>query len=141
MNDELSPQISIDRKRAKFAYDCAKNGSRITKNKEYKAYVKKIPMLIKTNGIAATLAFIKSKSESDESKAGYAYKLIYQQITDWLKEQPIGIIPEELRERELEYAILNLNSNNYRAVTNEALAFLNWLKRFADGLIEDKGGK
>jgi len=32
--------------------------------------------------------------------------------------------------------IIHLKSPEYRAVTNEVLALFNWLKRFADGMIE-----
>jgi len=46
MSDKITIK-GIEQDRAKFAYDCAKEGSKIEKKKEYKSYVKKIPMLIK----------------------------------------------------------------------------------------------
>ena len=118
-----------------FAYECAEKGSKIEKKKEYKSYVKKIPMLIKTNGLGPTFAFIKAKSSNDQSKAGYAYHLIYEQAKRWLIRDEKNIV--EIGENDdLVEKIISLNSQEYRVVTIEILKFFNWLKRFADGLIE-----
>ncbi|MFZ2969466.1 MAG: type III-B CRISPR module-associated protein Cmr5 [Sulfuricurvum sp.] len=92
--------------------------------KEYKAYIKKIPMMILTNGLGATFAFVYSKKDKD------AYGLIYKQVDEWLK------VPQNV---ELVKWIIDQESPEYRAVTNEVLALFNWLKRFADGMIEGDG--
>ena len=134
MNNE-SKLKGLDRGRAKFAYDCAKEGSTIPKKKEYKSYVKKIPLLIKTNGLGATFAFVKSKSDADIKKSGYAYHLIYQQTADWLKNDEKKLIILNNAD-DLIGKIIDLDSPEYRAVTNEVLAFFTWLRRFADGMIE-----
>ncbi len=68
---------TLEHGRAQFAYECAKEGSKIEKRKEYKSYVKKIPMLIKTNGLGAALAFMLSK--------GGTYEFIGEQVLEWLK--------------------------------------------------------
>lgn len=136
MADNLSLQKTLEQGRARFAYQCAEEGSKISKSKEYKSYVQKIPMLIKTNGLGTTFAFIKAKSSMDKDKAGYAYHLIYKQLTDWLKQEPKGLISERLNNNDLLKVFINLNSTEYRAVTNEVLAFFVWLKRFAEGLLE-----
>jgi CRISPR-associated protein Cmr5 len=138
----------MEQGRAKFAYECAEEGSKIEKRKkEYKSYVKKIPMMIKTNGLGATFAFIKSNIKSkrnpyecaeEESKKRDPYDLIYQQITKWLKREPKKLISERLNDEDLEKVIISLNSPEYRALTIEVLAFFNWLKKFADGLIEEE---
>lgn len=141
MPGDLTIQKSIERQRAQFAYKCAEEGKSITRSKEYKAYVKKIPMLIKTNGLGATFAFVKAKSETDQNKAGYAYSLIYNQTTEWLKQEPKGIISDEVKNNDLVKVLINLNSDEYRSVTNEVLAFFVWLKRFAEGLIEGEANE
>jgi CRISPR-associated protein Cmr5 len=93
------------------------------KQKEYKSYVKKIPMMILTNGLGATFAFVYSKK-----KNGNAWELVYNQTKEWLK------VPQN---DELVKWIIDQDSQSYRAVTNEVLALFNWLKRFADGMIEE----
>ncbi len=135
MDNNLTIIKGLEQGRAKFAYDCAKEGNEINKKKEYKSYVKKIPMLIKTNGVGATFAFIKSKGTIDKNKAGYAYYLIYNQTKKWLKKDDKKLI-ELNDDDDLVDKIISLNSLEYRAVTIEVLAFFNWLRRFADGLIE-----
>ena len=137
MADELTIQKTLERQRANFAYACAENGNGIEKKSEYKAYVKKIPMLIKTNGLGATFAFVNAKSSAETDKAGYAYHLLYQHTTEWLKQEPKGLISERLINDNLVKVLIGLNSHEYRAVTNEVLAFLVWLKRFAEGLIKE----
>jgi len=91
--------------------------------KEYKSYVKKIPMMILTNGLGATFAFIYSKKKKSE-----AYELIYKQVGEWFE-----------IEEDLVKWIIDQESPQYRATTNELLALFNWLKRFADGMIEGDG--
>lgn len=140
MRDKDKTRIkSIEEGRADFAYKCVKqvinlnsfefkgreiypnylkklskddNKSHMKTMKEYRAYTKKIPMLIKVNGLGATLAFMKSK--------GKTYNIVYDQITEWLKADGKKLIEIE---NDLVESIISLNSSNYRTVTNEVLAF------------------
>jgi len=101
------------------------------KQKEYKSYVKRIPMLIKTNGLGATFAYMLSK--------GGTYEFIGKQVLEWLKNDEKGILANanEINDfKGLTEKIISLNSHAYRALTIEVLAFFNWLRRFAEGLIE-----
>ncbi len=129
---------ALERGRAKFAYERAKN---VKDNFEsisgnYKSYVKKMPMLIKTNGLGAALAFIYSKQEkSDTQKKAYGYKLLFDNIAEWLKKDEKQLL-EYTENADLVAKIIALDSPSYRMITVEVLAFLNWLRRFAEGLIE-----
>lgn len=125
----------LEQGRAKFAYDCARAGSNIEKKKEYKSYVKKIPMLIKTNGLGATFAFVKSKSKVDTNKTGYAYKVIYDHTAQWLREDKKNLLGLKQND-DLVEKLISLKSPEYRTATIEILAFFKWLSRFADGMIE-----
>ena len=103
------------------------------KAKDYKSYVKKMPVMIKTNGLGQTMAFIKSKSKDK----GNAYGMIYEQLGKWLRECPNSVIQGE--GDEIVKSIINLDSKEYRVATAETLSLLNWLRRFADGMIEGEG--
>ncbi|MGD0856907.1 MAG: type III-B CRISPR module-associated protein Cmr5 [Dehalococcoidia bacterium] len=122
----------IEQGRAVFAYNQIEEAITVLGNdnnllRKYKSYTKKVPMYIKTNGLGSTLAFIKSKN-SDK-----AWKMIYSQISKWLK----SCTPPWLEDGdELVEKIIALSSAEYRAVTVEVLALFNWLRRFAEGLIE-----
>jgi CRISPR-associated protein Cmr5 len=119
----MNSVTDIEKKRARKAYEYVTkaNENEIIKG-DYKSYVKKIPMMILNNGLGATFAFIYSKK-----KNGNAYEVIYSQIQEWLK-----------TDKDLVEWIIHQDSQEYRATTNEVLALFNWLKRFADGMIEDK---
>jgi len=121
-NDSIK---GLEQGRAKFAYKCALAGNNLKQNTEYKSYVKKVPMQIKTNGLGETFAFIHSKKNKD------AYQLIYNQTAEWLREDEKIKQNDDLLEK-----IISMDSFDYRAVTNEVIAYFKWLIRFADGLIE-----
>ena len=143
---------NLERNRAIEAYKYVSDGKNILelseidneyyKDDKYKSYVKKIPMMILNNGLGATFAFIYSKRKNydkNKGKAGEkenpknAYDLIYKQVDNWLQQSYINKPKEELVKW-----IISQNSSEYRATTNEVLTLFNWLKRFADGMIEDK---
>jgi len=127
----------LEKGRAESAYKCVEKAIKELKDKskDYKSHVKKIPSMILSNGLGQTLAFIKAKSNS---KSGDAYKLIYEQLTNYLKSEYPSRIKMPQNENELIKWVINLDSTNYRHLTEELLSFLNWLKRFSEGLIEDK---
>ncbi len=102
----------------------------------YKAYVKKLPMLIKTNGLGAAYAFVLSKKDESQQKKGYAYKLIYDHTQEWLTSDNKKFLLRGKESQDLVKTLTELKSHEYRAVTVEVLALLNWLRRFAEGLIQ-----
>ncbi len=79
---------------------------------------KKVPTMIRDNGILATAAFAKEKREG--------YETVFHAVIIHLKD--IGMMPQD------ETRILNWlpeqNSAKLRAVTTESLAYLNYLRRF-----------
>ncbi len=104
--------------------------------KEYRAYSKKIPMLIKTNGLAATFAFMNTKKDDD------AHVVIGKEIIAWLRstDAELDIKLNEGQHRKLngiiEY-LLSTSSDNYRLLTSETFAYMNWHRRFAEGMIKE----
>jgi len=118
----------LENGRAGYAYECAEVGSKLSKPKEYKSYVKKIPMLIKTNGMGATFAFVFSKQ-----KKGNGYELIYKQVSEWFQKEEN---PYQFEFKYFTKELCKMDSQQYRAITTETLALFTWLRRFAEGLIE-----
>ncbi len=105
------------------AYRCAMAAKGI--GKEYKNHAKSLPMMIRTNGLGATLAFLESKDDPHFSR-------LYQDITGYLKGIQAG-----LKDGEFSAKITECDSVEIRFFTKEVLAFLVWLRRFAEGLIHD----
>ena len=122
---------NVEQQRAKSAYKCVedaitKYGQKSKPLKEYKSYVRSIPMMIKNNGLSNAFAFVLSKS-----KDGNAYALIDAQMREWFKDKD-----KITTETSFVQYLITLESVEYRRMTVEVFAFFTWLKRFADGLIE-----
>jgi CRISPR-associated protein Cmr5 len=129
---EVTQRQTLEQGRAKHAYDRAANASQQGFKKEYKSWAKKVPMLIKSNGLGATLAFLKSNNKKPHHNA------ILNDIQSWIeKDVKFSSIYHSLKGDDLVARVINCDSLYYRAFTIEILAYLNWLKRFSDGLIND----
>ena len=132
MPEKQTIMKSLENLRAAFALEqvskVAKNNdlSREAKQK-YKGQVKKIPVLMQTNGLGNTLAFMCSKEE---------YEPLYKQLQEWLRkpENPYKVLSKD--DKLLEF-VISQPSPVYRHVTKELIAVLTWMKRLADSLIED----
>lgn len=119
----------IEQGRAKFAYDCVKE---ITQNsdgdlkKKYKSGAKKLPVLIKTNGLGQALAFINKRDAGNIE--------LYGMIGRWLVHKQLV---ELGKNGDLVETVISKPSNEYRRITTETLVLLNWVRRFVDGLMKD----
>ncbi len=126
----------IEQGRATYAFakvnSVSENGSDNLK-KTYKTAAKKLPVLIKTNGLGQTLAFMKSKGAKNR-EATNGYDKLYEQIGNWLQTEDVR---ELVPQGELVEKVIQLQSPVYRQVTVETLALLNWVRRFVDGLMKD----
>lgn len=127
MNMSINNRQRLEQNRANFAFECAKSAG---SNKEYKQWAKKVPMMIKTNGLGATLAFLFSK--------GSTQKQLLVDLEKWFRsdEKCKQLIDLTDKSYDLVGKITEIEMPAYRALTIEAIAFFNWVKRFADGLIE-----
>lgn len=119
--------------RAEFALSCAQKACSKNKQiqKEYRSYARRIPQMILTNGLGQTLAFVFSKK-----KEGNAYDLVYEQMKDYMNSPHVSVI-QKPNDKDLIEWVVSLNTHEYRYVEEEILAFLNWLRRFAEGLLEE----
>ncbi|MGK9475774.1 type III-B CRISPR module-associated protein Cmr5 [Melioribacter sp. OK-6-Me] len=127
----------IEQGRAAFAYKCASDVAQDQKlkkdeKKEYKQYSKKLITMIKTNGLAPTLAFILSKSGT--------YEKLGNDISAWLKKS--NLFSDKFANLHttvdlIKHLINNTGSVEYNLITTEVLNFLVWLKRFNEGLIDE----
>jgi len=132
-----SLQQTLGQKRARQAWEDINSVKHQDFKDKYSTVVKKLPMLIITNGLGQTLAFLRAKSTpkpgkppSDENKA---HKAAYEHLSFWVTEQIYGTRDDKLLERIIgTMQGIPGNSQTYRLATAEALAYLAWLKRFAE---------
>lgn len=117
---------TIEQERALFAYNEIDEVER-SGNKDYKSLVRGFASMILQNGLGQALAFLRAKGKSNQSDH---HNILYRHINEWLKKD------------ESNFDILNkiVNGQNeiYRLYTKETLAFLVWLKKFAEAELPDK---
>ncbi|MHA2641765.1 MAG: type III-B CRISPR module-associated protein Cmr5 [bacterium JZ-2024 1] len=129
-------QKTLDQQRARQAWEniqevVRKDGGDL--KKKYGGLARKVPFLILTNGLGQTLAFLRAKGKD---KPEDAHHLIYGHISRWTMSQ----IPSQGSEKDLLKWVLSADSASYRRASVEALAFLNWLKRFAEAELPAEEG-
>lgn len=90
---------------------------------KYGSLVRKVPSYIITNGLGQTLAFLRAKGKGEPDNE---HEILYGQLSEWVGGQ-LGV-----KNDLLDWIVNTATSQQYRLATMEALAFLQWLKRFAE---------
>ena len=111
---------TLEQERAKHAWKCVQEVKDKPFAGDYRNITVKAPSLILTNGLGQTLAFLRSKPDRAH------FQSLYQHLADWVgsRVQANGDL--------LDWVVNKANSQQYRLGTTEALALLQWLKRFAE---------
>lgn len=125
----------LEQGRAEFAFRFAENAFSQSYKEQYKQYSKKLPMMIKTNGLAPTFAFMFSKDESKNE--GRAYHQLGSDILTWLKNAPStqNILQGVNSFKRLIEKSIQVNSIEYNLLTVETINLLLWLRKFTEGII------
>jgi CRISPR-associated protein Cmr5 len=134
---------TLDQRRAKHAWGAVvsfartEDGKRVygEEAKEYAREAKKLPIRIMAAGLGQALAFLLAKAKDKKPNL----RRLHDNLTDWVinKRPMTAKAPGSLME-----SILAGDSDFLRRATDEALAYLLWLNRFAEaeGLSEDQQG-
>jgi len=120
-------------KLAQLAYECVGGVKNEDFASKYLAYAKKLPSMIIYNGLLTTVAFAKTKAKK-ASIEGKAWKMLLGHLEKFLSEE--GIKQEN---KDLIKFLSELEVQEYRYITKRVLDFSLWLKRVAEGEIEDEG--
>ena len=116
--------LSNEQKRASKAWDFVSTALKEGGIERYSSLAKSAPVMILTNGLGQTMAFFRSKRNGRNE-----YSLLYEHLDTWLTENVNwtgNSGSTGLMER-----IISESSQGYRMATDEALAILAWIKRFA----------
>ena len=129
------PLRSMDQERAEFALkkiQAILGGADPIHKAEIRRYLNNLPALIRMNGLGQALAFFRMKGE------GTAHEAIYRMVGAWLCDASSkGRIFSE--STDALSAITQSDMAHYMAAQNEALALLQWLKKFAVALLPKEG--
>jgi CRISPR-associated protein Cmr5 len=125
---------TLDQKRAQHAWQAVQRLDRAD-GKEYAGEAKKLPMRIMAAGLGQALAFLAAKAKDKKP----SLRQLLDDLTAWvIRERPLsGAHPDSLLG-----SVIFGNSDFFRRATDETLAYLQWLNRFAEakGLTDEEGG-
>lgn len=121
--EAYSLQQTLDQARAKQAWEDVQEAKKDEGfRRKYGSLARKVPMMVLTNGLGQTLAFLCAKGKGDLSNE---HMLLYNHLSRWV----IGRVNSH---GDLLAWVRRSDSVAYRRATTEALAYLAWLKRFAE---------
>ncbi|MGF1580758.1 MAG: type III-B CRISPR module-associated protein Cmr5 [Gemmataceae bacterium] len=131
-------QKTLDQRRASHAWEAVKKAkAQLTsdKAKQFGGQAKKLPTRIVSSGLGQALAFLKAKD--------YAPMLLVE-IGDWVLDKRTKPLSDKLKPGDdaLLGAVVDGTSEFLRRATDETLAYLRWLVRFAEaeGLTKEENG-
>lgn len=136
-DEEKSPRKSLEQDRARAAWGFVEEAKEILE--KYAPLVKGFPATINNNGLGQSLAFLFSK------KGNNAERLLLTHLEQWLTKSDFNKdidyyarpYDEAYREGALLEVIQKYGSSQYILATQEALTLLNYLRRFAAGMVEN----
>ena len=132
----MSNQRTLEQERAAFAWNCIQKikdeifvGDQ-KKQENYSSLVRKAPADIQTNGLGQIIAFWRAKGSGkgkpDVETPDYQ---ILQHVSGWLNsKESMNLAKPDL----VEWVSKEAKVADYRRATTETIAFLVWLKRFAE---------
>ena len=125
-----SLQRTLEQERAQQAWACVREVTNKPQEfkKKYGSLARKVPMLVLTNGLGQTLAFLKAKGKNDPADE---HTVLFRHLSSWVLSQVAPSTTTSNGDLLLQWVLQN-DSAAYRRATMEALAFLAWLKRFAE---------
>lgn len=129
MSQQQSMQKTTEQRRAKSAWEAIEDVREKSYADDYGSTVKKLPAMVLTNGLGQTLAFLKAKGKGKDDNE---HEAVFKHLSDWVTEE-MGWSKDLLAE------VCERSSHDYRRATTETLAYIVWLKRFAEAA--DLGGK
>ena len=121
----IEPQRLQEQKRAAHAWKSIHNAQGILSSEGQKKYgqiAQSAPADIIANGLGQTLAFWKAKEKKEKP-----YNLLLNDLSNWMQSQP-GLNNGDL----LPWITNTASTAAYRRATAEAIAYLTWVKRFAE---------
>lgn len=146
----MSRQRSLEQERAKAAWDkvvSVRDHGRNQKGesyaKEYGSLARSAPVDIQANGLGQMLAFWRAKgyTQGRPKDGDNEHARLYQDVSAWvvgqLRELGVGF-PDDMPDL-LEWVIKKAQPDEYRWATMEAIAFLIWIKRFAEAELPREG--
>lgn len=132
MSSDTGP--TLDQRRAGHAWEAVARVAELSGKfpKSYRRQAKRLPVRILTAGLGHALAFARAKG-------GSSGKELLQDVADWVlnkRNRPDDSAPRPAADALIE-KIIKGSATDLRLYTDETLAYLEWLTRFAEAKLED----
>ena len=130
---------TLDQRRARHAWEAVarvKAGDAATLGSSYAREAKRLPIRILTAGLGHALAFLHAKASSQVESAN---TLLLRDVADWVldkRRRSNGGVDRPSADALIE-KIVKGDANFLRVTTEEVLAYLQWLTRFAEAEFKD----
>jgi CRISPR-associated protein Cmr5 len=122
---------TLQQERAKHALDKVQSWVKLNDGAKLKARTSELPFMVHANGLGQAAAFFKSKKNKD------GYDVVLLALQSWLAmdNRPFADKPDLMR------AIVEADLSTYRLAQAEAMAYMDWVKKFASAYLDtDKKG-
>jgi len=121
-----------EQKRSAFALEQIEKVFRLPVDKETANFVVGVPTMVLANGLGQTMAFLLSKQKDQHTKT-------FRVIRQWLEQE----VPSLKTVSDLDFlkSFSGLDQNKYLLAQQEALALLQWLKRYVRAFEKEEGGQ
>ncbi|MEW6574130.1 MAG: type III-B CRISPR module-associated protein Cmr5 [Bacillota bacterium] len=127
---------TLEQKRAKHALDkvhVIKDKCQGEQRKKFVSYAESLPATILTNGLGQAGAMLLAQAKNDTESA---HRLLYDTLEEWLcRDDPQAPYRGESG---LMAAIVNRDRATYVRAQAEALAYLEWFKKFTVAFLKEK---
>jgi CRISPR-associated protein Cmr5 len=120
-------QRTLEQERAAAAWACIEAVTRADYASEYGQLAREAASLVQMHGLGQTLAFLAAKAKGKDN----AHQRLCRDLSRWVSRQVAGQEQDDLRD----WIVKQASVAEYRRATLEALAFLTWLKRFAEAAL------
>lgn len=127
MTSKPTQQQTLQQKRAAHAWDCIEKVPTGIQ-KKYGSLVRGLPALVQSDGLGQMLAFLKAVDGRSKNKGNTPEIESYRHISAWASHKDSAL---DAQGDLLEW-LLKQSTTEYRRATAETLAYLSWLKRFAE---------
>jgi len=130
----MSRQRTLEQERASIAWSFIQDIKKLPKDvqEKYSALARKAPADIQSNGFGQTIAFWNAKGKESAERASAentAHQQLLTHVKKWLNDKNSMHLS---RENLVEWVSKEAQVEDYRRATAEAIAFLVWVKRFAE---------
>jgi CRISPR-associated protein Cmr5 len=122
---------TLQQERAKHALGKVQSWVALNDGAKLKARTSELPFMVHANGLGQAAAFFKSKKNKD------GYDVVLLALQSWLAmdNRPFADKPDLMR------AIVEADLSTYRLAQAEAMAYMDWVKKFASAYLDtDKKG-